>query len=121
MPSCRLLQRDAGKGPLLLMVVRMCGDVVNFLLLLAGPLIGFAAAFTPMYKGDLGALGSDECAAFEAGVLSAPEIAAAMCAAGAWGAPGVGVSGRAFSRAIEALRADAATRVHVALPVSDCV
>ena len=49
-PTCRLLQHDQDKGPLLLMVVRMCTDVINFVLLVAGPMLGFAAAFVTSTK-----------------------------------------------------------------------
>jgi len=43
------------------------------MILIVGPMFGFAAAFVTLYKGELGAVGSDECGAFEAGVLGAWE------------------------------------------------
>ena len=65
--SLRMLERSQSLGPLVLMAIRMIEDTRRFLLLITGPIIGFAGGLVVLFKGELaGGLG-DDCSVFDDG------------------------------------------------------
>jgi len=64
--SARLLEKSPTCGPLVLMVIRMVGDTFNFLVLIAGTLVGFGCGFVALFKSSTVTLG-DDCAVLDDG------------------------------------------------------
>lgn len=60
----RILQRSTKFGPLIIMAIKMLADTARFLVMLGGPVVGFAAGIVTLFKGAQGRV-FDECVVFD--------------------------------------------------------